>query len=96
MGAVFHHLNPIYEYVLDPGRELVGIFVSRVVLHGCRIEYHHVGVIAGQQGAATTDLEVRGWQPAQAMDRVSESNSSFARVLADHAGKIAIGARVRF
>jgi hypothetical protein len=57
---VAEHSLAVDEHMHHAGAVLVWLDERGVVLHGCGVEHHHVGVVALDQSAPAVYLEILG------------------------------------
>ncbi len=72
------------------------IIEGGMILHGRRIEHHHIGIKTFQQQPALAQLQIRRRQAAQFANGFRQRNNLLgAYVLANHPGEITVSPRVR-
>src|SRR6185436_19233908 len=95
MLAVFQDLRAVDEYVAHADRVLMRVLERGSVGDSGWIEDDNVGEHALPDEAALLQLEVRGRQSAQPVDRLLERNHVLlSHVHAEEPGEVAVGARM--
>jgi len=94
--AVFQHLLAVHKHMNHAGCVLMRFDEGRVVLNLVRIEYDDVSVETLAQFTSSIDSHVLCWQSRQFSNGfLQRDDLLITNILSEHAGKAAVGTRVR-
>src|SRR5688500_9374454 len=95
-AAVVHDDGAVDEDVGNSRRIAMGVGVRGLVLDGAGVQHGEVGEVAGLHEASLAQADAGGGHAGHLVDgRLQREELAVARVLAEHAGEGAVGARVR-